>query len=269
MTSLHSAPAPRNKSSANFGAVGQCLPAHSRRNPEVQAQLDQLAQMGFDRDLIDVVPKGFILSSSGRRVSSAQVAELWQDFNKSATPIHERAYVAPDPWYIASRGAVSQIKVHVHDPFNFGWDDFIRYALEEWNRADLQSCIHITFVDTPQAADCRVQTYWADDLLLGAAEWPRGQRVGVEVNINVRYFSEDYDEAFYFNTIVHEMGHAMGLAHSGGEDGSFEVPDLLLPGTSPDPHPDDLMYTSGHPWKGFSEDERLAIKALWPVDGKV
>ena len=262
-------PTRSKKAGAHFGPVCQCVPAHNRWSPETQKQLGYLSKMGFKAEFVEVVPKGFIIEPNGRCITGQHVEELWQNYQQSEEHKKGRAYMAPDPWYIASPAAVSNVKVFVNDIFNAGWKDFIQAALNEWNNPDLESCINIQFVDTPDEANCQVYMYWAEDGRLGEAQWPWGYEIGVEIAINNFYYAQ-FGPEIYYNTIVHEMGHAMGLTHSGGEDSSFPVgfPDLLVPGTSPEPNPNDVMYTSGHEWKGFSADERKAIKYLWPASGK-
>jgi len=175
-----------------------------------------------------------------------------------------QAYMFPGG-YIASVAAVSRIKVYIDDRVG-GWVPLIQQALDEWNNPQLESAVHIDVVPLSAGADCVLGTYVEDDGYMGYASPPDwySKAVGNNVLINTLYFSQGYDEYDYYNCIVHEMGHAMGLAHSGGEDPSFSVPDILIPNTHLPADPDDLMYTSVHPWKGFSADEVQAIRTLWP-----
>ena len=248
----------------NFGPVGQCVPPHNRWNKQVQQQLRQLIQMGASAELIEVVHNGFVVSTSGRQLSPSQVALMWETYQAASPGKEGRAYVNPDPWYVASSAAVSHIKVFIV-PVQQDWENLIIEALGEWNKPALESCINIEIVHSAEAANCIAEVYYKDDQLLGKAEWPKNRQVGEKIEINSYYSSAQYTRDYYYNTIVHEMGHAMGISHSGGEDGIFGIPDTLVPGTNPDENPDDVMFTSAHPWpsEGFSADERLAIKTLF------
>jgi hypothetical protein len=254
---------PGKRQRTQFPPVGQCLPVRNRWSEEVQAQLSQLIDLGGDPRFIEVVPGGFIVSANGRRISSEQVRMLWQ----ARLQERSRAWINPYPQFVACAEAVSQIKVFIR-PAPEGWHEFITRALQEWNNPQLQSCIDIQIVDTELQANCVAEVYYKEDGLLGYADWPENYRVGHFVQINSYYLSDQYDERYYYNTIVHEMGHAMGLSHSGGQDGIFGIPDQRVAGTRDEADPGDMMFSEGHPWQGISADEQLAVRTIWPRTGK-
>ncbi|WP_213875182.1 hypothetical protein [Pseudomonas sp. dw_358] len=228
---------------------------------EVATMLARLHEAGMkEAELVPGV--GFVISSCGMLIGFDRASEIQHRLSELKRDNQSRSYMFPIDWFVATPAAAADIKVYV-PPMNAEWDALIREALNEWNNAGPGSGVHLRFVQQPAEADTVVTLYSLDDRKLGHAEIPRDGVIGVELYINV-FYASDYPASIYKNTIVHEMGHALGLAHSGGEDNIFEPPDRHIPGTSPDIDEKAVMASTVHPWYGWSADELIAIAYLFP-----
>lgn len=233
--------------------------AHHHHDPK--AMLATLHAAGF-KQAKSVPGLGFVVSPCGMLIPFERVARIQQALDRAKGDKHSRSYIFPIDWYVATPQAAADVKVFV-SPMNPVWADLIRDALNEWNNAGPRSGVHLRFVEETEA-DTTVYLYSEENGYLGSADMPENGKVGQFLLINAFYHAI-YGDTYYKNTIVHEMGHALGLAHSGGEDPSFRDPDRHIPGTSPEIDPRAVMRSEGHPWYGWSADELIAIAYLFPA----
>ncbi len=239
-------------------------PGHSGSADELEGVRQVLQRTGHRIDRLHKVDSGYLIAHGdcqcALRVSAEQVAKLREGLDDA----QGRAYVFPDKYYVASTAAVSDIKVWIDTVTPDDWQLLIYRALSQWNADSLQSSISLRFVSQQSDADTVVRSYDIEDGLLGWADMPAFSAVGRSVNIN-RHYASIYPASIYTNTIVHEMGHALGFAHAGGEDPSFTLPDRHLAHTSPFKDPRAVMASAGHDWYGFSADEKAAMQLLHPL----
>lgn len=238
-------------------------PGHSGSADELEDARQVLRRTGHRIDRLHKVGSGYLFAHGdcqcALRISTEQLAEL----REGLRDVQGRAYVFPDKYYVASTAAVSDIKVWIDTAIPDAWQLLIYRALSHWNADSLQSSISLRFVSQQSDADTLVRSYDIEDGLLGWADMPAFSAVGRSVNIN-RHYGSLYSDSIYTNTIVHEMGHALGFAHAGGEDPSFGLPDRHLAHTSPFKDPRAVMASAGHEWYGFSADEKDAMRLLHP-----
>lgn len=163
--------------------------------------------------------------------------------------------------YIVNATKVKDVKVYIDPSVPAVWKDWVRFAIDTWNDAPC-SIIGMREVFTLAEADTRVEHYYENTNTIARAYLPNSSgSPGFMVEVNTKYNS--LSDSRGKEALVHEFGHVLGLRHTNSNDGQhiFGTQQNGDYGTS-----NSVMYSSNHPWYGFTWGDRQAFQYLYPSD---
>jgi hypothetical protein len=167
---------------------------------------------------------------------------------ESVTDAAQRKYtyvVAPTKTYV-------NIYVDASVPSN--WSTQLNNAILNWNSVNSKLVLVRTSVAT--SAQVIVKTYYSTSSTIATGQYPSAYgSPGRYVNINT-YHNGLSDSKKLF-TLTHELGHVFGFTHTNGTFGT------LIAGTN-DSDPSSIMNSFVLDWKGFTANDQLAIRAVYP-----
>lgn len=157
------------------------------------------------------------------------------------------------------------------------WREALTRAIGKWNDSNLCSNIHISYGN--QYANNRIDVIidhpWMFEnpaTTIADARTPQYGKVGSRIRINSQNFnSANATIQGMTNTLVHEIGHTIGLAHNMSSENDGYITSQI-PGTSNGDswfeNFDSVMYFAQDSFTyettSFSHDDILAIRALFP-----
>lgn len=186
---------------------------------------------------------------------------------------HLADYVAPSTrqWHTGSsvsRNNVSNVSVRISSNLSTDWKNAIADAINEWNNIS-GTDIRIT-VTTSTTANLSIQEISAGNSYIAQATWPKNGAIGPIIRVNTYYNYISYAEKKY--TIVHEIGHCLGLRHTNWQgyepqsaydsESGQNINAVLIPGT-PQTDANSVMNRIVRPWQGFSSYDLVAIRHLY------
>lgn len=228
-------------------------------NSDVKEMLAVLKASGVDLNTVKVDEKQkFFLVEGDIAISFKDIPAIKEAVNREAGSL-EKAYRYPNPYY-ASLSAASSIDIYIDPSINAnGWQSAVNTAISAWNSVSPNCAVRIATTTNSSTADLRISAFTDNTSIVAVGNAPSNGAVGRYINVNTSY--NYLNESTKINTIVHEIGHTVGLAHTNGQS-NFCTP-VLIPGTSSYNDPNAVMYPYIHAWNGFSADEVSALNTLF------
>ncbi len=160
--------------------------------------------------------------------------------------------------FIVSANNARDVTYFVESNVPQSWKIAINQAVDQYNTINA-SGLRISLTNDRNNADSRIFTGYSNGNWVARALLPNSsRRVGSWIEINTRFNSMESGRKLF--TMVHEMGHNFGLLHTNQNDGT------LIQGT-PVTDSNSVMNSSVLPWRGFTNYDLVAIRALYPGSG--
>jgi hypothetical protein len=156
------------------------------------------------------------------------------------------------------------------------WETAARSALTQWNNV-ANSAVYLV-EGTPADIEFRVEYESVGGCGVAAqASWPNGVSPGPTITVYSNYCGTPNNSSTRLRNIVHEIGHTVGFRHSNwwcrvtpfdpcaSEGGESDPGAIQVPGT-PTLDANSVMNggTADVAWSGFSTNDLLAIRTLYP-----
>jgi hypothetical protein len=246
-----------------FFAVSSCTKEQDvesfSSNSDVKSMLTVLKESGvnLDKVVVNEKLKCFIIEGD-IAIDFKSIPEIKACLLKKSSDT-KKAYQYPNPYY-ATLSAVSTIDIYVDPSVGVnGWSSAVQSAVDAWNSISPNCAVQMTLTTNSSLADMKISTFFENSGTVALGNGCLNGEVGKFININTNY--NTLDASTKINTIVHELGHTIGLAHTNGQS-NFSTP-ILVEGTSSYNDPNAVMYPYIHSWYGFSVDEIKALKTLY------
>lgn len=167
---------------------------------------------------------------------------------ESVSDASQRKYtyvVAPSKTYVS---------IYVDPAVPSTWSTQLDNAITNWNSVNSKLVLVRTSLAT--SAQVLVKTYYSVSSTIATGQYPSAYgSPGRYVNINT-YHNGLSDSKKLF-TLTHEMGHVFGFSHTNSTTGT------LIPGTT-DSDPSSVMNSFVLDWQGFTANDQLAIRTVYP-----
>jgi hypothetical protein len=182
--------------------------------------------------------------------------------------IQRQVYFNQHPFVTASRQNNLTVRISEDVPSdgsNLDWHTAISMAIAQWNSLS-SSNIRFTLVNTP-TADMTIHTQAINDANLCAFidDWPTGGLPSQYITINTlyHYHNSSYTDEQKKWVMVHELGHAVNIAHTN----EYYYWYATKIGASPDVDENSVFNCcmAGLTFSGFSYWDEYAIGYLYPL----
>ncbi|MGN7786102.1 M57 family metalloprotease [Niabella sp. 22666] len=240
-------------------AIFSCKKNATEKNDKVDTLLqDKLSILKLGLDTATVVDMGeFYLVGGDIGVKKASL-------NKTT---ERQVYYNANPFVSLSKQNNITVRIDgsvPSDGSNYDYHTAISLAIQEWNL--LVSNIKFTLVTTPTAdITIHCQTVYDASLYAFIDDWPTGGQPSQHISINT-YCNYNYttftDEQKKW-IIVHELGHAINIAHT--QDYSQSYANKI--GFSPNDDVNSVFNAgiAGAVFSGFSSWDNYSIRYLYPT----
>lgn len=162
--------------------------------------------------------------------------------------------------FIVSDAYISNIKVFIRTDVSSDWRSALRTAFGKWNNTVLSTKIRFVETTISTEANISVGTYYTADNIIAYAYLPYSDgKPGHELMINTKYnYLSAKDK---ITTIVHELGHNIGLQHTNQTGGTH------IDGTATS-DAQSVMNASLMSWTDFSHNDIRAAQILYPAGNR-
>lgn len=228
-------------------------------NQDVKSMLAVLKESGINLNnvVVNEKLKCFIVEGD-IAIDFKSIPEIKACLSKKSSDT-KKAYQYPNPYY-ATLSAVSTIDIYVDPSVGVnGWSSAVQSAVDAWNSISPNCAVKMTLTTNSSLADMKISTFFENSGTVALGNGCSNGVVGKYININTNY--NTLNASTKINTIVHELGHTVGLAHTNGQS-NFCTP-VLIPGTSNYNDPKAVMYPYIHEWYGFSADEVKSLTTIY------
>jgi hypothetical protein len=156
--------------------------------------------------------------------------------------------------YTIASAKVNTIKVYCDATVPAVWVAAMDSAIKNWNAAG--SKVYIQRITTTTGATTRVTTTYNTTLTVATSAYPDYYgNPGNKITINTYLNGMEASKKVF--SITHELGHTLGLSHTGGTYGS------LVAGTPISDAASVMNAVAGY-WKAFSAYDLQAIRTVYP-----
>lgn len=138
------------------------------------------------------------------------------------------------------------------------WRQAVITAINEWNKVG-GTCLKFHYT-TASTADITVKRTTSYDNAVAWTWLPSGQKPSNEIFVNSEFDNYQYKA----NTLIHEMGHTIGLLHA--HVNAASQGGVTIPGTPEIDNASIMSYNRDRSLlPGFSNHDLVAIRKLYPV----
>jgi predicted Zn-dependent protease len=182
---------------------------------------------------------------------------------------------------IVSAGNAQNITININ-ALHSSWLPAFNRAIEELNGVR-HAKLNFTTTTSSNSDINIIMVNNGSNSYIGRAEFPdmSTNEAGSEIRINSYYNSNNnLSLAEKYQTIIHEIGHTLGLRHTNwfdrNSDGNQNDNEGLtmygavhIPGTTPGLDSQSFMNAFNCPWSGFSSNDYIALRYLFPPDNNI
>jgi hypothetical protein len=215
-----------------------------------EKQIQFLTQAGFNEKDI-VFNKGTFIIEEDILLTAEEVdayMELINDVPEGRTDHYRGSFLVSDTY-------VTNVKFFISSTVPAAWATAVRDAITQWNAVN-GTKLFLSEVATSGEANTIINTAYADENWVARAYLPSSRRrPGHQLTINTRFNSLSSGRKLF--TMVHEMGHIIGLYHTNQTQGIF------IQGT-PTTDPNSVMNSFVLPWNGFTQGDIAAVTIIYP-----
>ncbi|MDR1706821.1 MAG: M57 family metalloprotease [Prevotella sp.] len=139
------------------------------------------------------------------------------------------------------------------------WRQAVQRAINEWNNIN-GTCLNFIYT-TASTADITVKRTASNDNAVAWTWLPSSTVPAKEIFVNSNY--DNYQ--FKANTLIHEMGHSIGLLHA--HEGAASQGGVIVPGTPEIDNASIMSYNRDRSLlPGFTNNDLVAVTILYPAN---
>ncbi len=152
------------------------------------------------------------------------------------------------------RNRINDVAVMIQSNVPSAWATRARAAMVQWNSVT-GSRVYLYEVTRKRDADIIVKTFYSGSAM-GTFPYSNG-KVGKYIWVNPNYSPTGY----YYNTMLHELGHNIGLRHDHAPSEGID-PSWQIAGT---PYSDTYSVMSYNSNRYFTDMDKKAVEVLYPL----
>lgn len=222
---------------------------------------DLIARKDYDQDMVALTNMGFS-KSKVKDIGDSYLIDGCLAVNKKELVGTRQAYTG---FIVKNSG---NIKVFVQSEVPDVWKKGTTQAIAEFNKLTGTS-LRFSEVARESEANLVVRYGYSSDIPNSVIAWAESPSstglVGRYVNVNSKFVAFKPSESIAKYNMAHEIGHAVGFRHTNlvdmGEGGGIHVT-----GTAKTDNASVFNgNTAGNSWAGFSSNDIMAIRTLYPA----